>query len=521
MATAWQDFPIINFRGRNTAVLPEQTEVGENEKNLNVHTFPPHGALRRRDGFSPFISAAVSTDFTTASVEAITGLEQFWLKSTSSFLMLYTPTSIFRYNSTTGLWVELYSSGSADQDDLWSVEVLNDILCSTNRVDAPQQWDGAAGSTSAQTMPSNVTKPQHYRVFQRRLWMGDYTDTGNRVPLTILPSAIGNPNSWDLTDAIILDAPAGDRVRGMELLSRDKLVVFTDNALFDVAFLGGPLVWSTRRVINGRGTTAPKSVATISESLVFLGADNIYAYNGQKTLAIGDKIKDTLTNEIDPTHRDKSVGWAIEELNLYILLYVPNGASTKTKAVVFDFARGDWFDWEFSKAINVIGAWKRESTLLWQDLVDPWDSYEVTWDDRKFLADTPTVLLGDYVGLVSEFRQANDDAGTEIDSLWESHWTDLGDPNRYKNLLELEVVADANDSTSLKFEIFVDGDTSVVAGTQTVSLAGVGNEAIVTKNLPFRVYGNLIKIRITPTSPGTPYSIRQIRPRGVLRGQIL
>lgn len=114
------------------------------------------------------------------------------------------------------------------------------------------------------------------------------------------------------------------------LIAHEFVTVFMERAIYRMVYEGPPTLFRFERLLTGRGTIAPGSVAEFNRLMFYLDADGIHMTNGIEDKPIGkNKIDRTLMDDIDTTNLDRVSALIDPETDLYMMAY-PSGATGAT-----------------------------------------------------------------------------------------------------------------------------------------------------------------------------------------------
>ena len=178
---------------------------------------------------------------------------------------------------------------------------FGDVLIACHK-STPTQYRTALDLTTG-TLFANLTgSPQANTccVARNFVFLGD---CGNWSTVTGSPdilgwSAIGDHTDWTVDPlvtqasfAIFQDTPGPiTAVRPF----RDGIVVFKANSMYRGRYVGGADVWAFERISDKIGCVGKRSVTNIDSSLIFVGKDDIYRYDGTPPTPITMGICETI-----------------------------------------------------------------------------------------------------------------------------------------------------------------------------------------------------------------------------------
>ncbi len=162
---------------------------------------------------------------------------------------------------------------------------------------APIQKLSVSGTTWSVTAlsPSNMamTNPPYITVHKDRLWI---TGSGINQVGQIECSGYDDDANWSGTEGDIFNTNYGDGdpITAIKTLKND-LIIYKKDSIWVLS--GDNLYnWTQEARQKGIGCIAPHSIQEVDGVHIFLGEDNIYAFDGSNLITLGDNIKDLLKN---------------------------------------------------------------------------------------------------------------------------------------------------------------------------------------------------------------------------------
>ena len=324
------------------------------------------------------------------------------------------------------------------------VKTYDRLFVATNGIDTPKKWDGTGYMADLGGSP-NVARYCGYfgSVGYEHLYLGWTVDAGNDQPFTLEMSDAGDPESY--AEGLYYDLMnTNDEVVGMKALGQN-VVVYKKESI-SIAFPTGvaddPLQFKQNH-INGIGTPTIRAVSDFGNFHIFMGTDNVYKFDGNQIIPIGNEIVNTMLREINAGMAHRAFSLAMRDKHLY-LLFIPVDGDYPDKAYVYNYIDNNWTIWEFAHEMTAAGYWFSDASETWET----WDDSGITWDDllasgerwSDFLSygGTPTFLFGDKDGYVYEFG-AGDDNGTDIDANFTTRDYPINDPVKLFKLLQVIV----------------------------------------------------------------------------------
>ena len=256
--------------------------------------------------------------------------------------------------------------------------------------------------------------------------------------------------------------------------TRSAILIWTDNAIFSMTFVGGRFVFSFNQLGTNCGLIAPHAAIDYDGVAYWMGDNNFYAYDGRVN-NLPCTIRRHLFEDFNTTNKDKVYAGINSEFKEIIWLY-PKGSSTEPNAyVIYNPEEKTW----------VFG-----------------DSFYTTFKDRTVFNNT--IATGNVSATADSFLWDNEPEdiytgdGTALSSFLESSSFDVGDGDElmYINRIIPDYKFDSNESV----EIFVKvkeypTDSYKIKGPFTINAN--------TKKIDFRARGRQASVRVSGTNSGS------------------
>jgi len=283
------------------------------------------------------------------------------------------------------------------------------------------RWDGAAFAYVGASPGTAKT----LCTFANRIILGNIYD-GVAVRGSLIQwSADGDGDTWPAAGFNDL-VSTPDQITKLMVI-RDRLIIYKDSSIFIGQETGLPTIPISFSLFSRNvGAIAPFSIAAGSDRHFFLGADDVYAFDGASATPIGAPIRPILRNinasryrqcfsEIDPNFAEYR-------------LYFPEGDSDIPKrALVYNWYEGHWTIWEFPQGVTAGVRGSTGGGPTWATVTGTWDDYStISWDALS-VSGAPTTILGmaDLSTDNYSYKLSNDGA-VGIVSVWESKDEDMG-----------------------------------------------------------------------------------------------
>lgn len=376
-------------------------------KDIEPHELPPQAwsdgrNIRFHDG------KAIRRDGQQAVYGEPMGIPKWLMLSYTSTNVYWIYSDLTKIYATDGAThADISRVGDYTEMDLvnmWNGGMFAGIPVITNGFDVPQAWLAVGLSTDFQDLPNwpvgescKVIKP-----FKNFLVGMNITRGGNTYPNMIHwshPADPGSvPTSWDSANPATL---AGERdlpdefpggIRDAKVL-RDTLVIYKDNTVWGMQFIGGTQVFRTYSILNGIGVLAPHCVTEINEGKqhVFASSEDFIAFDGQNTQSILDKRwREYIKNHRDPNTAERSFVFSLEKTTEAYYCYPEIGHTHPNMAVIWNWKENTISHREIGADVPLIVPGPVE---IYGDI---WDMDEATWDSDTTLWDLSQFRPGSF-----------------------------------------------------------------------------------------------------------------------------
>jgi hypothetical protein len=255
----------------------------------------------------------------------------------------------------------------------------------------------------------------------------------------------------------------GARVTGLSSLG-PNLVVFKDKSVQSVV---GYLNDDTFRVddvsFGELGAIAHGSIQKVGNQLLFLSSQGICAFDGSRSLQVGQRVDD-LIKAYNTSFNFKKSTSAIWTNNDKYLLFVPSEsqdssnnyyADSDSLVLAYDYAADAWFPWT---QINAIGGISFANDNLY------FSARRLDSDSSAVEAVTYKIMeSGGYIDYV--------DHNEAIPFVWKTNWEAGNEPNIFKRFTRMKTFAIPNDALDSELPSFTWSITQEFNYTSPATLA--------------------------------------------------
>lgn len=192
-------------------------------------------------------------------------------------------------------------------NDCWEFVQWGQSVLATNGTDTLQQINfggthfANVGSGSATITP----KGRHIAVINSFVVLGNISDSATQVQ-RVRWSALNNVGSWTPDAATLADFQdlPGDGGFVQKIVGGEQGgYVFQERAIYQMNFVGSPLIFQFNKIQYNIGAFAAQSVINWENLVFFLAADGFYQFDGTNLTPIGlGRVDKTFFADLDTTH---------------------------------------------------------------------------------------------------------------------------------------------------------------------------------------------------------------------------
>ncbi len=401
--------------GLNTQAGALATSKNEASKIQNIH-FTNTGSIVKRKGSDLFGSALGTSD-------EVTMLADYRLVDGNNKIVAISGTSVFKTDGTgDGTWNDITSGETVTADFTFDFVQFRNILAFTNGNDPPLKWDQPnAASDIAQfsDLPTGLTKAKHLEVFKDFTFFCNVTVSATAHPSRCYYSAPGeidtDSGTWTDSDFFYVGRDKGEGEITMVEALGDRMVVGKEfGAIYNVFFTGNSNVpFINQKSFSQVGAGSAYANVVVRNVLFFWSTDGLgfYAYDGQNSIKISDKISPTI-QDLAASRFAKIVGAVYPKLNQIWWTLTDNGTTNET-ALIYDYENKSWTVY---KGVTASYATQIENG----NIIQLW--------------------TGDYNGRIVKHDVSDDDVdssgtdGAAIDAFYKSGWLSMGNPAMTKSI---------------------------------------------------------------------------------------
>jgi hypothetical protein len=293
-------------------------------------------------------------------------------------------------------------------DDRWNGGVLSGVLVVNNGKDVPQFWGGNPATKAADlTAWPSTLRAKVIRPFRNFLFALNLTDNGASRPYAVRWSTEADPGtlpvSWDITDPT-KDAGEFDLADTSDVVVDavpfgQSLIVYKENSIWQLDYVGSPYIWSSKQVLPGIGALAQDCVVPWSGGHLVLTQGDVVNFDGSSAISVADgRVRDWLFNNLNADTYQRAFAVANIRMNEAWFCVPKTGSDWPNTALIFNWKDGTWGIRDIALAsAGASGTIVYDLGNSWDADPDPWDTDDTAWNQYEYTQATPRVMLASAV----------------------------------------------------------------------------------------------------------------------------
>ncbi len=126
------------------------------------------------------------------------------------------------------------------------------------------------------------------------------------------------------------------------LQTRQEIVVFTDQALYSLQYLGPPFVWGTQLLGDNISIMGPNAATLASGIVYWMGRDKFYVYDG-RVQTLNCDLRKYIFQDINLQQNQQIFASTNEGFNEVWWFYCSADSTTVDKYVIFNYLENVWY----------------------------------------------------------------------------------------------------------------------------------------------------------------------------------
>ena len=300
---------------------------------------------------------------------------------------------------------------------------------------------------------------EHYKGFT---FLANLKEDNTLYPSRVRWSQFQNPRIWRLNEDdsgmagyVDVNDVDGEIVSIKKL--NDILVVYKEKGIVAMTFTGGDTVFSKEVITTKTGLLAPGAIIEMPHSHIFIGEDNIYEFDGNSVVPIGDPIKDYFFSTLIPKCKNKVIGYYDKDVGDILFIYdrvgdfdfdlsgiteeelneLLDNENNRNLAITFNISNKTWAKREMY--ITAIGEFCQTRNLIIDKITNiKINDYHEIIDSSYGMSDRIITLCGDDLGKLYRLYGQTDDRNNIYYGYVTSKTHHMEDPGHIKRLLRIQ-----------------------------------------------------------------------------------
>jgi hypothetical protein len=423
------------------------------------------GQVRKRNGYT-LLGTSTATGTATASStnvpldSDILGLYQYRLYDGTEFLTAMTQDKAYYYDSTNNYWTTFTGTGTFTGDDsnFFYIDEIRKTgesdpwLVFTNNNDFVQYWTGTGTHetlVSTGTEAANL-KAKYLLQFKNYLVLFNTEEGGVNNPKRVRWSDTALPDTFSGGNSSFLDLSGPSEITGAIRYQNDFMAISRKDSLWTAYATGDDNIFQFEQK-SKHGCPAGRTMVNIGQSILYMGYDDVYEFNGIESVSIGWPIReDFFTNELDQAAIGRCFAFDVPDMKEYWLVFpttdgknddTPVDAADRNKLVwVYNYERGKWVSrHKMANSIMCNGQYTNQTTTTIGDLIGTIGDQSQTIGSYQTGGETKFKALGDSGGYVYSISRGHLDNATAIDAEFETKDFIIDDESTNIRVLRLDV----------------------------------------------------------------------------------
>ena len=250
-----------------------------------------------------------------------------------------------------------WGTGTASLEGLrlWSQFNFGEDLIFGPRGGGIYYWDASAGTGTRATNLADALGASDVPTVQNFLLVSDVSrfvlafgcndyGSADQSPMLIRWSDQESAVNW--TPAATNQAGSLQLSRGSEIItaiqSRQEIIVFTDNAVYAMQYLGPPAVWGATLLADNTSIVSQNAVTIASGVTFWMGVDKFYKYDGRVQTLRCD-LRQHIFSDLDKNQYSQVFAGTNEGFNEVWWFYCSADSSVVDKYVIYNYLEDIWY----------------------------------------------------------------------------------------------------------------------------------------------------------------------------------
>ena len=309
--------------------------------------------------------------------------------------------------------------------------------------DGTAKWVGC-GSLELEGVSASSLRAQCIENYKGFLFAANLEEDGQLFSYRLRWSQWQNPRMWHnnedgsgLSGYVDVNDTEG-RIVAIKKLG-DTLFIYKERSIIGLTYTGGEDTTFSKEVVTTvAGLISPDAIVELPHMHIFIGQDNIYAFDGNTCTPIGDSIKQWVLENIRPEKLDSIFGYYNEDSGdiTFSFCSTTYNGNDCDKAIIYNTGQRVWSTREMY--MTAIGRYCSPKDKIIDSVNMPMDEVNNTMiDSAIYLKDKILTMMGDEDGnlyLLDGYVDSRRDY--EGYAITKTHHMDA--PDRIKRLLRIQ-----------------------------------------------------------------------------------
>lgn len=218
----------------------------------------------------------------------------------------------------------------------------------------------------------------------------------------------------------------------------DILAIYKEGGIVALTYSGGDTVFSKELITTQAGLVSPTAVVVLPHSHIFVGKDNIYQFDGNTVVPIGDPIRNYFLKYVK--QKNKIISFYNQYSKDVIFAFIDNNNPTenRAKALTYNTQLNLWSVRDIN--MTAIGEYTERTSLIIDEVQDQYNSQEMQQtviDNDEIGKEDLIIVAGDENGKLYKFGGYNDSRG-DYDGYVITKTHHMDEPAMIKRLLRIQ-----------------------------------------------------------------------------------
>ena len=212
---------------------------------------------------------------------------------------------LYRLDSAVFSNISKVGGYSLNTDENWSMTQYGDKIIAVTITEAMQKYQiGVDALFSNLTSDVTAPKARYVTTVKDFVLVGNTVDSVDGVvPHRVRWCGLAAPSSWTVsatTQADYQDLDAKDGwITGVVGMG-DYAIIFQENAITRMDYVGSPAIFQFNKLERNRGTRVPRSIVSVGNQIYYYANDGFYKFENYNSTPIGqNKVDKTFYNDFN------------------------------------------------------------------------------------------------------------------------------------------------------------------------------------------------------------------------------